>query len=134
MPKALKERYDSEDVERLPDFSKIDAMFGDGHRCCDKYSNPRFFIDQWAAKELRELERLKEEKDARKAERKLRRKMNKRREKQRAEIEGARAKTAEAGKHMNWKARYGMDGDDIATSPVAAANTASKRAPHSLAT
>ena len=51
----MRDRYDDPDVERLPDFSRLDALFGEGHKCCDKYSNPGIFLAQWAAKELATL-------------------------------------------------------------------------------
>ena len=113
LPRTMRDRYDDPDVERLPDFSRLDALFGEGHKCCDKYSNPGIFLAQWAAKELATLTALKEEKDARKAERKQRKKLAKRAAKRQAELEAGKERTKLASKGLNWKSRYGLLGDDM---------------------
>ena len=69
LPPALAEAYDR--CEPPPDFRAIDALLGrEPGDCLKSYSNPGFFLDQWAANELAQLQVLKQEKDLRKKERK----------------------------------------------------------------
>ncbi|KAJ1454669.1 hypothetical protein M885DRAFT_521631 [Pelagophyceae sp. CCMP2097] len=112
MPAFLKERYTSEAVERVPDFSELDALLPDKVAktgpCVKGYSNPGFFLDQWAAEEMEGIAALQKKKAERKAERKERRKLQR--------LEGGAAasggKGAVSTQGLNWRERYGMDGDE----------------------
>jgi len=118
MSAAARERYDSSEVERCPDFSKIDAVLKRETGCLKSYSNPGFFLDQWAAKELEQLQVLKKEKDQRKKDRRERKKRERERAEAAAKQDTERREALDDQKGMlNWRARYGLD-DDVSRARI----------------
>mmetsp|Transcript_6175 Transcript_6175/g.8693 ORF Transcript_6175/g.8693 Transcript_6175/m.8693 type:complete len:589 (-) Transcript_6175:260-2026(-) len=119
MPRSLKERYESEEVQKTPDMSKVDvlvpAYVEKNGPCLRKYTYPGLFLDQWAAEEMERIAILKRKKAERKADRKERKRLAL---KEGEEVDEASSKTP--GKKvvktgLNWKARY--LGNDVTDSP-----------------
>ena len=116
MPRSIKERYESEFMVPTPDLSKVDAALPPDvlereGPCVQKYSHPGFFLDQWAAEEMKRIESIKEKKKAAKEERKRRRRLQGRSDS--AHATKAKRKDVDGG-GLDWKNRYGVDGDEAA--------------------
>ncbi|KAJ8598579.1 hypothetical protein CTAYLR_001707 [Chrysophaeum taylorii] len=95
-PKALKERYAV--LEPVPDFSGVDSLFEEDGKCVVKYSNPRYFLDQWAAAEMEKIKTVHKEKTDKK-----RRKLKKN--------ESSANNTVKRPSGLNWRQRFANDDD-----------------------
>lgn len=104
-PAALKTRYDG--LEALPDYDAIDAWIkarpkamGEPGPCLVKYSNPNYFLNQWAADEMERITKLQAERAERK---KKKRKHHHSEDKKHVKA---------SAKGLNWKERYGIDSNE----------------------
>jgi len=102
MPRVVRERYDTS-CEKLPDFRDVDGLLAT--TCRERYSDPNFFLKEWASAELERIQQLQEAKKKKKNKKKV-------------------AITKQPTQHprktvshsLNWKKRYGVE-DEIRRPP-----------------
>lgn len=110
-PVALKLRYESPEVFRMPPLHLVDPVLlpqtaADHGPCHAKFSNPQFFLQEWQREEEARLAKLEEEKALRKKERRERR--NREKERKQAKENEASMKRQQK-KNLNWRDRLNVD-------------------------
>jgi len=113
MPAAIKARVDdTTKMAQPPDFSKVEAILlpnqkAENGPCADKFSNPKFFENQWLAEQEVRMEQIKEEKKRRKEERKARKAEEKKSGQKQRKLVGT-------GSKLDWRAAAKKNvGDDV---------------------
>eukprot|EP00636_Phaeomonas_parva_P003861 CAMPEP_0118864620 /NCGR_PEP_ID=MMETSP1163-20130328/9141_1 /TAXON_ID=124430 /ORGANISM="Phaeomonas parva, Strain CCMP2877" /LENGTH=263 /DNA_ID=CAMNT_0006798767 /DNA_START=148 /DNA_END=936 /DNA_ORIENTATION=+ len=111
MPSAIKSRYVNEAVQRAPPLDTVDEIVLPETRvewgpCAARFSNPKFFFEEFLQAEEERQRLIKEEKAKRRKERKARKEAQRRRL---AEEKVAQAPTKKKG--LNW--REGLEAYDL---------------------
>ena len=103
---------DPKRVDFPPDFTAVEACLlpeqkQENGPCSDKFSNPKFFENQWIAEQEQRIALLKEERKKRKEERKARKAEEKKTGQKKKKLQGS-------GSKLNWReAAKQKVGDDI---------------------
>jgi hypothetical protein len=113
LPTPLQERLDDKTVMVLPpDFSAVEkcllpAQRAENGSCADKFSNPKYFENEWLVEQEARMQVLKEEKRRRREERKARKLEEKKTGQKQPKLKGSGAK-------LNWREAAKKNvGDDI---------------------